>query len=231
MEQLNVLVMCEESQAVANEFRALGHNAYSCDLLPCSGGHPEYHIKEDALIVSDSFTFYTQDARRHFVNCWDLKKSFQPCTDLAVSGARWFEKKRLSGEQENSIRFFFEVWKVSNCSENPVGIMSGGEYIKKWLPLLYDEMKSYGFPFKPSQIIQPWMFGHGETKSTCLFLRDLPLLIPTNVVEGREQRIWKMPPSEERGKLRSKTYKGIAKAMATQFGDFLLKQKNKDQPL
>jgi hypothetical protein len=206
---MKLLVGCEESQAVTIAFRALGHEAYSCDLLPCSGGHPEWHIEGDVLEVSKGY--------------WDLTITFQPCTDLTVSGARWFEKKRLSGEQEKSIRFFFEVWKLSDCSENPIGILNGGKYVKKWFPALYQEMKYYGFPFEPSQIIQPWQFGHGETKATCLWLKNLPLLKPTNIVDGREQRIWKMPPGPERQKLRSKTYEGIAKAMAEQWGGQLLK--------
>lgn len=219
---MKILVLCEESQSVCKEFRKLGHTAFSCDLMETSGENPEWHIVEDALNVVAAITFYTQDKVRHFVNEWDLVISFQPCTDLSVSGARWFEKKRLSGEQEKSIRFFFEIWKHSNCSENPIGIMSGGEYIKKWFPALHEEMRSYGFPFKPSQIIQPWQFGHGETKATCLFLRYLPLLKPTNIVEGREQNVWKMPPSEDRGKLRSKTYPGIAAAMANQWSNYLI---------
>lgn len=99
--------------------------------------------------------------------------------------------------------------------------MAGGGYIKKWFPALYSEMKDAGFPFKASQIIQPWQFGHGEVKSTCLWLRDLPELKSTNVVDGREPKIWKMPPSKDRAKLRSKTYQGIAQAMATQWSEYL----------
>lgn len=215
---MRILVGCEESQAVTKELRKLGHEAYSCDLLPCSGGHPEWHIQDDFFRHSKGMKqTWFENGDRKFIGNWDLIITFQPCTDLSVSGARWFEKKRLSGEQERSIRLFFEVWKVSNCSENPIGIMNGGKYIKKWFPELYKEMKDYGFPFKPDQIIQPWQFGHGETKATCLWLRDLPILKPTNIVEGREQKIWKMGPSDDRAKLRSKTYPGIAKAMATQW--------------
>lgn len=127
--------------------------------------------------------------------------AFPPCTHLAVSGARWFEQKRKDGRQQKAINFFME-FANADCSriviENPVGIMS-----TVWR--------------KPDQIIQPWQFGHGETKKTCLWLKGLPLLKPTNIVIGREQRIWKMPPSKDRGKLRSKTYKGIAEAMAKQW--------------
>jgi len=202
---MKVLVACEESQEVCKAFRERGHEAYSNDIQKCSGGHPEWHIRGDALdiVISEN---------------WDLVISFQPCTDLAVSGARWFEGKRASGEQEKSIRFFFELWKYSNCSENPIGIMNGGDYIMKWYRDLYDEMFDSHFPFQPTQIIQPWQFGHGETKATCLWLNNLPKLVPSNIVNGREARIHKMSPGPNRAKERSKTYGGIAKAMAQQWG-------------
>lgn len=218
-----ILVACEESQAVTIEFRKLGFEAYSCDILPCSGGHPEWHIMGDVMnylhlpgktLIKD---VWFENGDRKFISYWNKVISFQPCTDLTVSGARWFEKKRSDGSQQKSIRFFFEVWKRSNCSENPIGIMNGGNYIKKWFPELYQEMKDSGFPFKPTQIIQPWQFGHGETKATCLWLNGLPNLEPTNIVDGREQNIWKMSPGPERAKLRSKTYQGVAKAMAEQW--------------
>jgi len=127
--------------------------------------------------------------------------AFPPCTDLAVSGARWFAEKRKDGRQQRSIDFFLQFTKL-NCPrvaiENPVGIMS----------TIYR---------KPDQIIQPWQFGHGETKATCLWLKGLPPLQPTNIVDGRKPRIWRMPPSADRQRLRSKTYPGIAKAMAEQW--------------
>lgn len=130
---------------------------------------------------------------------WDLIIAHPPCTHLSVSGARWFKDKKI--EQQLAIDFFMLFTKVP-CEkiaiENPIGIMS----------TVYR---------KPDQIIQPWQFGHGETKSTCLWLKGLPKLIPANIVEGREQRIWKMSPSKDRSKLRSKTYSGIAKAMAEQW--------------
>ena len=131
---------------------------------------------------------------------------FPPCTDLAVSGARWFKEKRADGRQQASIDFFMEFTRL-DCKwaiENPIGIMST-EYRK------------------PDQIIQPWQFGHGETKATCLWLNGLPKLEPTEIVEGRQQRIWKLPPTEDRAKLRSKTFIGIAEAMALQWGT-LVKQ-------
>jgi len=204
---LRILIACEESQVVCKAFRERGHEAYSCDLLPTSGNYPEWHIQDDVLNLLN--------------NEWDLVISFIPCTDLAVSGARWFKEKRANGSQEKSIRFFFDVWKYSNCSENPIGILNGGNYIKRWFPSLYIEMQIYGFPFKPDQIIQPWQFGYGETKATCLWLYKLPLLKPTNIVEGREQKIWKMSPGPERAKLRSRTFPGIAKAMSEQWSEDL----------
>jgi len=183
---MRVLIACEESQAVCIEFRKKGHEAYSCDILPCSGGHPEWHIQGDVL--------------KHLDDGWGMMIAFPPCTHLAVSGARWFKYKEK--EQIEAITFFMQL-VLSGINkiaiENPIGIMST-------------------FYRKPDQIIQPWQFGHGETKSTCLWLTFLPKLEPTNIVSGREQRIWKMAPSPDRSKLRSKTFPGIAKAIATQWG-------------
>ena len=185
---MKILIACEESQAVTIEFRKLGHEAFSCDILPCSGGHPEWHIYQDVRKIID--------------DKWDMIIAFPPCTDLSVSGARWFKEKIADGRQQRAIDFFM-MFVNCDCEkiaiENPIGIMS----------------TRYR---KPDQIIQPWQFGHGETKSTCLWLKGLPLLKPTNIVEGREQRIWKLPPSKDRSRLRSKTFKGIAKAMAEQWG-------------
>lgn len=190
--EMKALIACEESQAVTIEFRKRGVEAYSCDILPCSGGHPEWHIQTDiALLIGDTWN-------------WDLVIAFPPCTDLAVSGARWFPEKRANGSQQRAIDFFLQFTKLK-CKwaiENPIGIMSS--YYRK-----------------PNQIIQPWMFGHGETKATCLWLNGLPKLVPTEEVEGRDQRIWKLPPSEDRAKLRSKTYQGIAQAMAAQWTKYL----------
>lgn len=203
---MRILLNCEESQEVCKAFRERGHEAYSCDQQDCSGGHPEWHIKGDALEEANSRKYH-------------LIISFPPCTDLAVSGARWFDKKRLSGEQEQSIKFFMAMLWKSDVVENPVNILCGGGYVKKWFPGLHDEFLHMGYKFKPTQRIQPWQFGHGETKTTCLWIHEkLPKLVPTNIVLGREQRIWKMPPGPDRGKLRSKTYPGIAKAMAEQWG-------------
>ncbi len=186
-----ILVACEESQAVTIAFRNLGHEAYSCDILPCSGGHPEWHIQDDV--------------KNYLYEPWDLVVAFPPCTDLAVSGARWFEDKRKSGAQQKAIDFFM-LFTTAPCYrvaiENPVGIMSS----------IYR---------KPNQIIQPYLFGHGETKKTCLWLKNLPTLLPTKIVSGREQRVWRMAPSPDRSILRSKTYSGIAQAMAEQWGALL----------
>ena len=182
-----VLVACEESQAVTIELRRLGHEAYSCDLEPCSGGHPEWHLQCDVLPLLDEQ--------------WNMILAFPPCTHLAVSGARYFAAKRADGRQQAAIDFFMRFANV-DCPrvaiENPIGIMS-----THWR--------------KPDQIIHPWQFGHGETKKTCLWLKGLPPLQPTDIVDGRSERIWRMPPGEDRAKLRSKTYSGIAHAMAEQW--------------
>lgn len=136
---------------------------------------------------------------------WDLVVAHPPCTDLAVSGARWFREKQMDMRQQKACVFFMRM-VLCNAEhiavENPIGIMS----------------TCYR---KPDQTIQPWQFGHPETKSTCLWLKNLPVLEPTEIVEGREQRVWKLPPSADRAKLRSKTYPGIAKAMAEQWGKLI----------
>jgi len=200
---MKILVACEESQAVTIELRRLGHEAYSCDIIPCSGGHPEWHIMQNVLPLLDgNCSFKTMDGTEHSIETrWDMILAFPPCTHLAVSGAKWFAAKRADGRQQAAIDFFMR-FANSDCPriaiENPVGIMS-----TVWK--------------KPDQIIQPWQFGHGETKKTCLWLKGLPPLIPTEIVEGREQRIWKMPPSEDRAKNRAKTFPGIARAMAEQW--------------
>ena len=183
---MKILIACEFSGIVRDAFRKKGHDAYSCDIIPCDVDNT-YHIQDDVLKIIDKE--------------WDMMVAHPPCTHLAVSGARWFKYKQE--EQKKAIDFFI---KLSNTNipkvaiENPVCIMS-----TIWR--------------KPDQIIQPWQFGHGETKATCLWLKNLPLLKPTNIVEGREARIHKMPPSKDRGKLRSKTFQGIADAMAEQWGD------------
>lgn len=200
---MKILVACEESQAVTKELRALGHEAYSCDSIPCSGGHPEWHIQQDAIpLINGNCSFVTMDGIHHCINGkWDMLLAFPPCTDLCSSGARWFKQKQKDGRQQAAIEFFMKFVNA-DCTriaiENPVGIMS----------------THYR---KPDQIIQPWQFGHGEVKSTCLWLKNLSPLNPTDIVDGREQKIWKAPDSKGRAQRRSKTYPGIAKAMATQW--------------
>ena len=198
---MKILLACEESQAVTKEFRALGHEAYSCDILATSGHNPEWHIQDDIKTV--------------LYDDWDLIIAFPPCTHLASSGAAWFEAKRADGRQQQGIDFFnlFTDLKTQKIAiENPVGVMS----------------THYR---KPDQIIQPYWFGDPYRKSTCLWLKGLPKLKATNMVDMGEQvtyasgttmpkwyaDAWKLPPAE-RSKVRSKTFPGIAKAMATQWG-------------
>jgi hypothetical protein len=153
----------------------------------------------------DSEFHYQSDVRdipNGYGDVWDLAICFPPCTDLCSSGARWFEQKRHDGRQQASIDFFLwfcDFHARSIAIENPVGIMS-----TIWR--------------KPDQIIHPWQFGHGETKATCLWLKNLPLLKPTNIVSGRENKVHRMSPSPDRWKDRSRTYQGIADAMAEQWG-------------
>ena len=202
---MKILLACEESQAVTKELRLLGHEAYSCDILETSGENPEWHIKDDVLKIIDS--------------SWDMMIAFPPCTHLAVSGARHFEQKRKDGRQQQGIDFFMQMINapISKIAvENPIGIMSS----------VYR---------KPDQIIQPWQFGDEFQKSTCLWLKNLPKLTHTNIVgkgeffeweDGKTGKIKKQPMwyansfmknPKEAGKIRSKTFPGIAKAMATQW--------------
>lgn len=180
-----ILVACEESGAVRDAFAARGWDAWSCDLL--SSATPGQHFQGDVTPMLSKQ--------------WDLVIAFPPCTDLCVSGARWFAEKRASGSQQAAVEFFMRFTRLT-CPwaiENPVGIMS----------TLYR---------KPDQVIQPWQYGHGETKATCLWLNKIPRLTPTNIVAGREGRVWKMPPGPDRAKMRSRTFAGIASAMAAQWG-------------
>ena len=201
---MRVLVACEESQAVTKEFRRLGVEAYSCDIEPCSGGYPEWHLQQDVVPLLE------QD--------WDAIIAFPPCTHLAVSGAAWFEQKRQDGRQQQGIDFFM-LFANAACShvaiENPVGIMSS-----IWR--------------KPDQIIQPYLFGDPYSKKTCLWLRGLPTLTPTDIVDpgervtfssGKSMPKWyadafRLSPAE-RAKIRSKTFPGIARAMAEQWTEYL----------
>jgi len=156
----------------------------------------------DLLPTESEGPHYQGDIRDVLDYPWDLAVFHPPCTHLSVSGARHFEAKRMDGRQQSAVSFFMSLAKADIpriAIENPVCIMSS-----LWR--------------KPDQVIQPWQFGHGETKATCLWLKGLPLIIPTNIVEGRDNRIHRMPPSEERGKERSRTYTGVAEAMAEQWG-------------
>lgn len=235
---MKILIACEESQAVCKAFREKGHEAYSCDIIDCSGGHPEWHIQGDVTpLLNGNCEFWTKDKDGrgvgwHYIQGkWDMIIAFPPCTDLAVSGARHFEKKRADGRQRKSIEFFCQFLKA-DCEkiaiENPVGIISG-DYIKQWFP---DLAEKHGLPIKPSQIIQPYEYGHNSKKATCLWLKGLQLLKPTEIVEpdlvsytcknGKKvtfsRHMVQGFENGERAKSRSKTFPGIAKAMAEQWG-------------
>lgn len=204
---MKILVACEESQAVTIELRKLGHEAYSCDIEPCSGGHPEWHLQQDVVPL--------------LKEKWDMIIAFPPCTYLTNTGNSWFNVEKYGEkalqrykDREKAIDFFM-LFANANCEriaiENPIGCMS----------------TRYR---KPNQIIHPYMFGDAERKATCLWLKGLPELVPTNIVEpviikykngkGTDSP-WHMDtmslPSKERAKMRSKTFPGIAKAMATQW--------------
>jgi site-specific DNA-cytosine methylase len=189
---MRVLIACEFSGIVRDAYRARGHDAWSCDLLPSERPGPHLQCDVKDAIYSGDYWHHAQ---------WDLMIAFPPCTHLAVSGARWFKDKLP--EQESAILFVQNLMEAYPCKriaiENPIGILS--TRIRK-----------------PDQIIQPWQFGHGETKATCLWLKNLPKLVPTNIVEGRHARVHREPPGPDRWKARSRTLQGIAAAMADQWG-------------
>ena len=200
-----ILIACEESQAVCIEFRKLGFEAYSCDLQPCSGRHPEWHAKADAIDML-------------YASKWDLVIAHPPCTRMANSGVMWLEKRNLWSELDKATDFFNEFVRYGKqgnkiAIENPIPHKYAVDKIGKY-----------------SQVIQPYMFGHTERKATCLWLFGLPKLKETNNVmeemkklpKNEQQRIHYLPPGKERAKLRSKTFPGIARAIATQYGSFLL---------
>lgn len=234
MRRINILVACEESQRVTIEFRKLGHNAFSCDIIDCSGGHPEWHIKQDVLpLLNGNCSFQTVDGELHTIDSkWDMIIAFPPCTQLCNSGQRWFhEHKKPRRLQFEAIRFFYR-FVLADCEkiaiENPMGIMSTCFR-------------------KPTQIIQPYEYGHPVRKTTCLWLKKLPPLKPTKIVEpeiihsngrtgGYSGNSWHC--KDENGKIlawnnpltakiRSKTYPGIAKVMATQWGTLEIKEKDR----
>ena len=184
---MKVLVACEESQRVCTEFRILGHEAYSCDIEPCSGGHPEWHIQDDVLpLLNGNCDFRTVNGdMHHLIGKWDMIIAFPPCTHLAVSGAAWFDKKRKDGRQEDAIKFFMNVMNA-DCDkisvENPVNIISGN-YIEKHFPEL---QKKYQFPIKPSQSIQSFQFGDKARK------KDLFVVERTSGIEAnKDSRLWR----------------------------------------
>lgn len=192
---MRVLVACEFSGAVRRAFRARGHDAHSCDLLPAEDGGEHFQDDVKALLFDG----------------WDLMVAHPPCTHLAVSGARWFKDKQQ--EQAEALAFVRELMDAPIpriAIENPVSIISS--QIRK-----------------PDQIIQPWQHGHGEVKATCLWLKGLPKLTPTNVVDGRHPACWLASPGPDRWKIRSRTYTGIAEAMAEQWGQTLHSQ-GRDTP-
>lgn len=222
---MKVLVACEESQRVCKSFREKGHEAYSCDILKSSGGFPQFHIKGDVIpILNGNCIFYTEDHRIHYIEGnWDLIIAHPPCTYLTVTGNRWFniEKYGEKAIQRNkykiqAIEFFMKIVNAE-CNkiaiENPIGFMNT-------------------FYRKPDQIIQPYMFGDPYEKRTCLWLKNLNLLLPDNIVTVPERTkfnsgktmpkwyadLWKLS-KEERAKERSKTFPGIARAMAEQWGE------------
>ena len=235
---INVLIACEESQRVCIEFRKLGFNAFSCDIIECSGGHPEWHFKEDVLkVIKNKGGTLETGKKIKIKGKWDLMIAHPPCTYLAVSGAKWFyhpedkdlpiEKRRphpkfpnRAKDREDGAKFFM---KLANADidriaiENPIGIMSSRYR-------------------KPDQIVQPYYFGDKASKTTCLWLKNLPELKPTKMVDkgeyiefgsGKKLAKWysdaltKTKSAEERQKLRSKTFPGFAKAMAKQWGEVL----------
>ena len=219
---MNVLVACEESQEVCKAFREKGHVAFSCDMQECSGGHPEWHVNGDVTpLINGHCWFMTQDGTYHHQKGeWDLIIAHPPCTYLTVSGNRWFNVERYGEkaiererERAEAIKFFM-LFANADCEkiaiENPIGVMS-----TVWR--------------KPNQIIQPYQFGHPYTKQTCLWLKGLPELLPTDILE-RPESGWvnqSFTPDGRYGgfnskfsgaKMRSKTFHGIAQAMADQWG-------------
>ncbi len=222
---MKVLVACEESQRVCTEFRKLGHEAYSADIQEPSGGHPEWHIHGDVLRIINGGCFETMDGTQHSVTKWDLIIAHPPCTYLTVTGNRWFNVERYGDKALQRIKDrtaaaqFFMEFVNADCKhiaiENPVGYMSTH----------YE---------KPTQIIQPYMFGHEAEKKTCLWLKNLPKLEATKVVtppkrvkfkSGKTMPEWYAKawhlPADERSKMRSQTFEGIAKAMAEQWGSYI----------
>lgn len=195
---MKILVGCEESQTITIELRKLGHEAYSCDIQECSGGHPEWHIINDVIEIA-------------YKEKWDMMIAHPPCTYLCNSGVRWLD---IRNGKPTWIERYNKTLEASKFFKLLLNAPMHRIAIENPIPHKYGELPKY------TQIIQPWQFGHGETKSTCLWLKNLPKLIPTNIVNGRDQNIWKTGPSNDRSKIRSKTYPGIAKAIAEQWTNY-----------
>lgn len=255
--KLKVAVLCEESQTVTKAFRSLGHEAYSCDLLDCSGGHPEWHIKEDAINVLRGGAFSLGNdfgVDEVVVHKWDLVIAHPPCTRMTNAGVRWLVSKKprkgyvwsdkaniYINQDCNGIWAdlaagitFFQEFKIYGMEGNKIAIENPKphKYAREgfWVPDPMPQVHTSDFFFTGigmyTQSIQPYEFGHLETKETCLWLYNLPNLVPTNNVYdemmklpyGERAKVHHASPGPERAKLRSKTYKGIAEAMASQWG-------------
>lgn len=186
---MNVLIGFEESQTVCEAFRRRGHTAFSNDLLPASGSMPEYHLQMDFFLALT-------------MKFWDLIIIHPPCTYTALCGNRWYYDSPLRAE---GVRLCKSAWEAARAYADRAALEQPTTIMQRFIG-------------PKSQVIHPWQFGHGETKETWLWLHGLPQLQHTNIVDGRENRIWKMTPSADRSKLRSKTYTGIAEAMAMQWG-------------
>ena len=189
---MNILIGFEESQAICSEFVSCGFNAFSCDIQPCSGPLPERHLQIDIM-------------QAIVLKKWDLIILHPPCTYTALCGNRWYHSNPL---RKQGIELCLQAWNLACSVCDHVALEQPKTIMQRYLG-------------QKTQVIHPWQFGHGETKETWLWLKNLPPLYPSEIVSGRENRIWKMPPSPDRGKLRSKTYKGIAVAIADQWGQFL----------
>lgn len=213
------IITHEESQEVTKAFRIYGHDFYSNDLQPCSGGFPEFHIQGDCLHV----------LKRHISELRFLG-AHPDCTYLTNAGVRWLASvtPRAGYEWSQAHKIYINPERFEKMTTAAIHFRAmisacqtvGMGYVEN--PIMH----KYAMDIickQPTQIIQPWQFGHGETKATCLWLINLPKLEPTDIVEGREQRIWKLPPTDDRAKLRSKTFPGIAKAMPQQWGHLILK--------
>jgi hypothetical protein len=243
--EMKALIGCEESQAVCIAFRKLGYEAYSCDTQSCSGGHPEWHIIADVLEVIKGGWFTTEAGNMVYIDKWDLLIGFPPCTHMANAGGNWFEQKRKDGRQEEAIRFFYKLFDAPIhriALENPVGILCG-DYIQKHFPHLINDLKRVGLPRSPDQVIQPFYFGDPVRKYTCLWLKNLPKLTHTNEVipedtgkfivrkgayrNGTLRKLYWYDSISSKGgsKKKSKTFAGIAEAIANQWNMEALKKK------